>query len=169
MSPGSMWGSGNGPCSAGKSLTLSPSFNCYSQLVQAPENEKMPPATKASVHKSLLSFTKYFFPAVDKVHSSDTPNEAALLARQVCEAAPKTSRDDGRAYLVAEGSEGLVYAPTGEVDGQEVGRLEVTGTIRGGTLSADRLVHIPGRGDFQVEEVSSVRVLVSCIAHKADL
>jgi pre-rRNA-processing protein TSR1 len=32
--------------------------------------------------------------------------------------------------------------------------LEVVGTVRGGCLSADRLVHIPGSGDFQVAQVS---------------
>jgi pre-rRNA-processing protein TSR1 len=32
--------------------------------------------------------------------------------------------------------------------------MEVVGTVRGGCLSAERLVHIPGKGDFQVEAVS---------------
>lgn len=41
-------------------------------------------------------------------------------------------------------------------DGAETGRMEVTGTIRGGCLSANRLVHIPGAGDYQVESVSEV-------------
>ena len=40
----------------------------------------------------------------------------------------------------------------------ENGRLEVVGTVRGGCLSADRLVHLPGHGDFQLESVRSERL-----------
>lgn len=121
-----------------------------------------------------MSFTRYFFPKADKVYSADTPSEATILARAICEGAPRTTRaDDGRAYVVAEGSGsssgGISWTATGmapkrvggESNGEsaagaemeEVGRLEITGTVRGGCLSADRLVHIPGRGDFQIESV----------------
>ena len=89
---------------------------------------------------------------MEKIHSADTTNESALLARALCEAAPRTTRSEGdRAYIVAEGSNAVHFTPTVSDD---VGRLEVTGTVRGGRLSADRLVHLPGRGDFQVESVS---------------
>ena len=119
---------------------------------QAPEDQPVTPSTKQLIHKSLLSFTRYFFPSVEKVYSSDTPNEAALLARALCEAAPKTSRsDDGRAYLVAEGE---VDWEANTAESSEMGRLRVTGTVRGGHFSADRLVHLPGYGDYQVESVS---------------
>ena len=33
---------------------------------------------------------------------------------------------------------------------QDDGKLAVSGYVRGAPLSADRLVHIPGLGDFQV-------------------
>lgn len=121
--------------------------------VQAPADEPITPQTRTGIHKSLLSFSRYFFPSIEKVFSADTPNESALLARALCEATPKTSRDDGRAYVVAEGSEGVRWI-AGE-EGSE-GRLEITGTVRGGCLSADRLVHIPGEGDFQIEQVSAL-------------
>ncbi|ORY26891.1 putative ribosome biogenesis and assembly-related protein [Naematelia encephala] len=118
--------------------------------VQAPEDKPLEPSTKNLIHKSLLSFTRYFFPNVEKIHSSDTPAEAALLARALCEAVPSTSRsDDARAYMVAEGSDGVRW--TEAADGN--GHLEVVGTVRGGCLSADRLVHLPGYGDFQVESI----------------
>jgi pre-rRNA-processing protein TSR1 len=108
------------------------------------------PSTKNLIHKSLLSFTRYFYPSVAKIFSSDTPTEAALLARALCEAAPSGSRDDTRAYLVAEGSNSVRWTPSASED---LGRLEVIGTVRGGSLSANRLVHIPGHGDFQVESI----------------
>lgn len=107
------------------------------------------PSTKNLIHKSLLSFTRYFFPAVAKIHSTDNSAEAALLARAVCESAPGGSREDTRAYLLAEGSGALRYTATSE----ENGTLEIIGTVRGGCLSANRLVHIPGQGDFQVASI----------------
>lgn len=122
--------------------------------MQAPEDRPIVPSTKQLIHKSLLSFTTYFFPSVAKIHSSDTPAEAALLARALCEAAPGGTRhnEDVRAYMVAEGSGGVNW--TASADNEDSGRLEIVATVRGGRLSADRLVHIPGRGDFQVESVS---------------
>ena len=120
--------------------------------VQAPLSDPITPQTKQLIHKSLLSFITYFFPSTPKIHSSDTPSEAALLARALCEGTPEGgAKGDGRAYLVAEGSYGVQWA-AGE-DG-ETGSLRVEGTVRGGCLSADRLVHLPGHGDFQVELVS---------------
>ncbi|WWD22043.1 hypothetical protein CI109_106531 [Kwoniella shandongensis] len=124
--------------------------------VQSPESDPIRPDTRQLIHKSLLSFTNYFFPAVPKIHSADTPNESALLARALCEATPGGTRsDEGRAYIVAEGLDAVKWTRNdvqGE-DGEERGRLEVVGTVRGGCLSADRLVHISGRGDFQVESI----------------
>jgi pre-rRNA-processing protein TSR1 len=128
--------------------------------LQAPEDQPIKPDTKQLIHKSLLSFTRYFFPAVEKIHSSDTPNEAALLARALCEAAPGGTRnDDGRAYMIAEpGSVQWISTGAGQ-DEIEKGTLQVTATVRGGCLSADRLVHIPGGGDYQLESVRPCREL----------
>ena len=36
--------------------------------IQAPEDQPIKPDTKQLIHKSLLSFTRYFFPAVEKIH-----------------------------------------------------------------------------------------------------
>lgn len=76
--------------------------------------------------------------------------------------------DDGRAYIVAENSDSIRWTGSGILteDGQEKGQLEIIGTVRGGgTLSADRLVHIPGSGDYQVAAVctSGVRGLQLCL------
>ena len=123
--------------------------------IKAAETNPIVPSTKQLIHKSLLSFTRYFFPSVNKIHCSDTAAEAALLARALCEGTPGGTRDeDTRAYMVAEGSGAVRWTSSSE--DESVGRLEVVGTVRGGGLSADRLVHIPGRGDFQIESVSAV-------------
>ena len=123
----------------------------WADLLQAPPDSPIIPSTKQLIHKSLLSFTRYFFPAVNKIHSSDSPSDAALLARALCESLPGgTRRDSERAYLVAEGGSSVRWLGIGE---GKPGRLEIVGTVRGGCLSADRLVHLPGHGDFMVESV----------------
>ncbi|ORX34364.1 putative ribosome biogenesis and assembly-related protein [Kockovaella imperatae] len=118
--------------------------------VQAPEDKPIVPNTKQLIHKSLLSFSRYFFPSISKIYSSESPNDAALLARAICEAAPKTDRKgDARGFVVAEGSNAVHWT---EQEGG-LGTLRVEGTVRGGHLSADRLVHIPGVGDFEIDSI----------------
>lgn len=115
---------------------------------------------KSLVHKSLLSFSRYFFPSVNKIFSADTANEAILLGRALCETSPAfIHHPDGRAWLVAEAEPVWTASAGGTVnEGEqsvvEPGTLRVTGTVRGGRLSANRLVHLPGHGDFQIAEVS---------------
>ncbi|CAK9780704.1 DUF663-domain-containing protein [Cutaneotrichosporon oleaginosum] len=126
--------------------------------VQAPEMSPLAGSAKSLVHKSLLSFSRYFFPSVNKIFSADTANEAILLGRALCETSPAfIHHPDGRAWLVAE--EQPVWSAVGStVTGGdqpvvEPGLLRVTGTVRGGRLSANRLVHLPGYGDFQIQEI----------------
>lgn len=130
-------------------------------------NHKTPtaaPLTSASrslVHKSLLSFSRYFFPSVSKIYSADTVTESLLLARAVCETSPGSIRHpEGRSWLVAEGGEAVRWEAIGDDHGapDQLGNLRVMGTIRGGRMSANRLVHVPGHGDFQVAEVRSIRI-----------
>lgn len=139
----------------------------------------MSPQDRPGVLKSLLSFTNYFFPSVSKVHVVPTRPDASSsdannLARSVLEGVPtgassisierggagiKGRGRDGRGWLVAETSDTRQSDSEGqalryEVDGDsDKGTLSVTGTIRGARLSADRLVHIPGWGDYQVESI----------------
>jgi pre-rRNA-processing protein TSR1 len=61
--------------------------------------------------------------------------------------------------MIAEPGNGVNWTSNGSTDeGVEKGTLQITGTIRGGCFSADRLVHIPGGGDYQVEGVSGMHV-----------
>jgi pre-rRNA-processing protein TSR1 len=58
---------------------------------------------------------------------------------------------------VAEGSDGVKW-----IEGEDgKGTLQVVGTVRGGCLSADRLVHIPGVGDLQIESVCQVTIIAN--------
>ncbi|KAF8454611.1 hypothetical protein BGX38DRAFT_280271 [Terfezia claveryi] len=102
-----------------------------------------PAKRRPDVKKSLLSFISHFFPTTEKVHSLDAMQEAQNVIRSLCTQNPKGIRwRDSRSYLLAE-----------EVRWDEREGLVVGGTVRGKGLKADRLVHIPGYGDYQVEKI----------------
>ncbi|KAJ9124987.1 hypothetical protein QFC24_002919 [Naganishia onofrii] len=120
-------------------------------------------------------------PAADRSASN---SDGANLARALCEGVPLASQGakralgaaganavggdkgrgrDGRAWLVAEendmragetSSAGVYWQPSENEEDGEKGTLHVTGTIRGGRLSADRLVHIPGWGDYALDRIA---------------
>jgi pre-rRNA-processing protein TSR1 len=101
-----------------------------------------PSAPTSDVRKSLLSFSQHFFPSLARLYAASEPGEASNLVRSLCEAAPKgiTWREDRGRVLVEEGE-------------WRDGELRVTGVIRGAPMSADRLVHLPGIGDCQLDRV----------------
>lgn len=90
------------------------------------------------------------------MYSNDNANDASLLARAICEVQPSNiEHPEGRSWLVGEGKNCVAWEPSeSSTEPGDLGTLFVTGTVRGGRMSADRLVHIPGYGDFQVEKVS---------------
>lgn len=102
-----------------------------------------PAKKRPDVKKSLLSYINHFFPATEKVHSLDVVQEAQNVVRSLCTLNPKGIRwRDARSYMMAE-----------EVRWDEKQGLVLAGTVRGKGLKADRLVHIPGYGDYQIEKV----------------
>jgi len=116
--------------------------------VVAPEIA-VPAKDRSGVLKSLLSFVRYFAPTQQRVYALDNASDATNAARALCEGLPADVRwRDGRAWLLAEG-----------VRRTEEGELAVTGYVRGASLSADRLVHLPGYGDFQISKVSFACIL----------
>lgn len=93
------------------------------------------------VYQSLLLFFKHFFPSVDKVYALDQALEAVNCLRHLCQKFPQgISWRDCRGYTVADG---VLWD-------QELECLVVEGTVRGVGFNANRLVHIPGHGDFQL-------------------
>ena len=136
-------------------------------------SKKAGAALKAAneVRKSLLSFAKYFSPDVDKVHALDDRAERGALLRTLATATPKrVAWRDFRAWMVSEGAE---WEPStdsnaemtngnGDANGlsglngddAQRGTLKVQGWIRGAPLSADRLIHIPDFGDFEVDRIT---------------
>ncbi|EJF65420.1 ribosome biogenesis protein tsr1 [Dichomitus squalens LYAD-421 SS1] len=107
-------------------------------------NQPMDPKEKSGIMKSLLSFIQYFVPSQSRVfdmhHGADTLN----TVRALCEGKPSDVKwRDGRSYILGE-----------KVDWVD-GALSVIGVVRGAHLSANRLIHIPNYGDFQIDKIVS--------------
>jgi pre-rRNA-processing protein TSR1 len=104
----------------------------------------MPVDSKArsGILKSLLSFMQYFIPSQARVYDLSVNSDRLTAARALCEGKPQDVRwREGRPWLLGE-----------EVQWEE-GALAVTGVVRGAPLSANRLVHLPELGDFQISKV----------------
>lgn len=103
------------------------------------------PKTRTEVKKSLLTYVRQFIPTVDRVFAADDRGEASTVMRMLCTGVPTGIRwREQRSYILPEGwrwdeNEGVVV---------------LYGTIRGKPLQADRLVHLPAYGDYQIDKVS---------------
>lgn len=92
----------------------------------------------------------HFFPSVDKVLSVDSRQECSNAIRSLCTATPKGIRwRDERSWMLVEN----VAWP--EAASETVDDVVVTGVVRGKGLKADRLVHLPGWGDFQIDSITA--------------
>lgn len=100
--------------------------------------------TKPGILKSLLSFIQYFVPSQGRVYDLHATSDKLNALRALCEGAPEDVKwREGRAYILAESVE------------WSDGNLAVTGFVRGSSLSANRLVHLPNFGDYQVSKIMS--------------
>ncbi|KAJ2028692.1 ribosome biogenesis protein tsr1 [Coemansia sp. RSA 2337] len=118
--------------------------------------ETVVPKRQNDVKKSLQSFMSHFFPEADKVYSTETPTEALSILRMITAQAPKGVKwREIRPYMLADSVE---FEPSAE--DPQVGRLALTGYLRGANLSANRLIHIPNFGDYQIEQIYHVPVAV---------
>ncbi|KAG6375710.1 ribosome biogenesis protein tsr1 [Boletus reticuloceps] len=97
-----------------------------------------------AILKSLLSFMQYFDPSQGRVFDLSSPSDSLSALRSLSEGRPGEVRwRSGRTWLVGERAE------------WEDGTLKVTGIVRGSRLSANRLVHLPNFGDYQVTKIMS--------------
>jgi pre-rRNA-processing protein TSR1 len=86
----------------------------------------------------------YFDPAQRRVFDLGAPSDALNALRALAEGCPDEVKwRAGRPWVVGE-----------SVEFGEGGVLKVTGVVRGGRLSPNRLVHVPNHGDYRVLKVS---------------
>ncbi|ORZ29688.1 hypothetical protein BCR44DRAFT_1448203 [Catenaria anguillulae PL171] len=125
-------------------------------VVQYLHNATSSPKHQMEIRKSLISYMSFWSPGTEKVYSLDVPMECTNAIRQITDRAPKSiSWRDQYPYMIPDKVQPL---PPSNGDEQEHMDLAITGFVRGNRLSANRLVHIPGVGDFQVAHVVSASV-----------
>lgn len=106
---------------------------------------------QADVRQSLDSYFNHFFPADDKLYALEHKNEAVNCLRNISQKLPKpVNWRDSRGYMVAND------AYWHSVDGDENGFIVVEGIARGTGFNSDRLVHLSGHGDFQLERIEQI-------------
>ncbi|THH02297.1 hypothetical protein EW026_g584 [Hermanssonia centrifuga] len=99
---------------------------------------------KPGILKSLLSFIQYFVPSQARVFDLHTGSDKLNALRALCEGKPEAVNwREGRPYILGE-----------KVEWSD-GSLAITGVVRGGPLSANRLVHLPNYGDYQISKILS--------------
>ncbi|CAG8035110.1 unnamed protein product [Penicillium nalgiovense] len=109
-----------------------------------------PPKKRPQVASSLKSFINHFFPGIEKVMSLDSRQESSNTIRSICTATPKGIRwRDDRSWMFVEN----VQWPESNLE--VVDDVVITGVVRGRGLKADRIVHLPGWGDFQVDSITA--------------
>lgn len=120
-------------------------------LVVAQGLDKVNPHKKRpQIVSSLVSFMNHFFPTIEKVLSLDSRQECSNVVRSLCTATPKGIRwRDDRSWMTIQD----VKWP--DVQGSLIDDVVVTGFVRGKGLKADRIVHIPGWGDFQIASITA--------------
>ncbi|KAI9215829.1 NUC121 domain-containing protein [Blastocladiella britannica] len=107
---------------------------------------------QSEIRKSLLSYMSFWSPATEKVFTLGSSAECTNIVRTITDRNPKhVSWRDQYPYMIPD-----AVVPSPAVSGEEDKvDLAVTGHIRGNRFTANRLVHIPGFGDFQVSSVVS--------------
>ncbi|KAJ3792965.1 ribosome biogenesis protein tsr1 [Lentinula aff. detonsa] len=115
--------------------------------------------------KSLLSFTQYFVPSLSRVYDLSSPpssasSEALNTVRALCESTPAEIKwRTGRSYLLADQLAWVELDSNNDskkdAEPTVLGSLSMTGIIRGASLDPNRLVHLPGWGDYQIDKILS--------------
>ena len=100
----------------------------------------------------LKAQTAYYFPDADKLAVLDNKNECALLLRKICTSSSRGIRwRDARSWMLLESAQWS--AP---VNGANTANVILSGTVRGKSLNPDRLVHIPGWGEYQIARITQI-------------
>lgn len=102
------------------------------------------------VKQSLESYFKHFFPNEEKIYNLEKSSDSLNALRQLCQKMPRpvTWRDQ-RGYLLADA---IDYQPGQDGNGD----LVISGTVRGVGFDANRLIHIPDLGDFQLSGIEKI-------------
>ncbi|CDR43319.1 CYFA0S11e03950g1_1 [Cyberlindnera fabianii] len=108
---------------------------------------------QADVKQSLSSYFKHFFPTEEKVYNLENASDSLIAIRTLCQKFPKSiTWRDSRGWIVADNVE---WESNGQ--NEHEGFLKIEGTVRGVGFNANRLIHIPGQGDYQIERIEKIQ------------
>mmetsp|Transcript_12307 Transcript_12307/g.19861 ORF Transcript_12307/g.19861 Transcript_12307/m.19861 type:complete len:678 (+) Transcript_12307:43-2076(+) len=117
--------------------------------------DDVPAKRRQEVRKMHAKFIHETFPGDPKLMLLDTPTHARQVMRVVANQRLRSMAwREHRPLILAEHvsfQKAEVDAPDG--GSSEFGTLLVSGYVRGGAISANRLVHIPGIGSFQLTQI----------------
>ena len=113
---------------------------------------------RSQVSSSLKSYITHFFPTQEKILSLDAESECANVIRSLCTTTPRGIRwREDRSWMLSED----IQWPSSIDPNETHGDIIVTGTIRGRSLKADRLVQVGDWGHFQVAKITDASLPVS--------
>ncbi|KIX96247.1 uncharacterized protein Z520_08025 [Fonsecaea multimorphosa CBS 102226] len=112
------------------------------------------PAPKRMRHLTEMNMALgRYFPALDKLSSLDSKSDCSNLVRRICTASTRGIRwRDDRSWMLVE----QVNWSTQVDETKATTNVTLCGTVRGKALNPDRLVHVPGWGDFRISAVRQV-------------
>jgi len=112
--------------------------------------DEIPPKKHTEVKKLLTKAFEKKLP-IEKLYTIENSGDAQVLIRALgCQKRKSSLLRERRAHMLAEEVE---FTPDPTNGG--VGTLAVTGYVRGQALSVNRLVHISGWGDFQLDRIET--------------
>ena len=115
--------------------------------------KSIPDRKKADTKKSIVKSLETWFPDA-KQYPLDSAMEAALLLRHIANQKQRTVfYREHRPFLLADKFEFVTTAD--ESEDKSIGTLKISGFVRGQPLDVNRLVHIPGFGDFQMQQIEA--------------
>ncbi|KAL6044458.1 ribosome biogenesis protein tsr1 [Balamuthia mandrillaris] len=99
--------------------------------------------------KQLKDYVQFHFPDTPKLLPLDTPQDGVQVVRFLSNIRVKQlGWREGRPYVLVDS---LSFTPN--PDDNSKGVLSASGYLRGGSLSANHLVHVPDFGDFQLVQL----------------
>ncbi|ODV96136.1 hypothetical protein PACTADRAFT_49538 [Pachysolen tannophilus NRRL Y-2460] len=108
---------------------------------------------QADALRSLSLYFNHFFPDQEKLYNLENPSDCINATSLLCRKFPKSvTWRDLRGYMLANSVEWVPSLENNNVEGY----MAVEGVVRGVGFTANRLIHIPGYGDFQIDHIEKI-------------
>jgi pre-rRNA-processing protein TSR1 len=112
----------------------------------------VPSPKRAKAAAQLKADLSRYFPTLDKLCVLDNQGDCANVVRSLCTASTRGIRwRDARSWMLIES----LQFRASQLD-SEASTVAITGVVRGKPLNPDRLIHLPGWGDFQIGTVTEI-------------